>query len=350
MTHDTFTRVIISIGYCFFFRRTSSSFYFLYKQAPRSLLKYDMPNISVIRGTSSLRNVCFTLFPPESADITTPDGLVNRTNTIRYMVWQEERCPSTQRLHLQGYVEFTNPAKFSVIQTLFKFPGHYEKRRGSRDQARDYCRKEDTRVRGPFEMGEWTSRQGTRSDLDEIIVAIQGGATPDDIDTTFPDQAAKFHSWILRVYQAHQKTLQSKPEIILRPWQASLYETLQAPPHGRQIMWYWDEKGGTGKTTFSRWLIHSLKKVAYFRGGRCADVAFAYNYEPVVIFDYCRDSIEYINYSTLEHFKDGMLFSAKYQSCSKIFDIPHVLVFANQEPDRSKLSSDRWDIHHIASI
>lgn len=28
--------------------------------------------------------------------------------------------------------------------------------------------------------------------------------------------------------------------------------------------------------------------------------------------------------------------------------IPHVVVFANFEPDKSKLSFDRWDIRHIS--
>jgi len=28
----------------------------------------------------------------------------------------------------------------------------------------------------------------------------------------------------------------------------------------------------------------------------------------------------------------------------------HILVFANFEPDRAAMSTDRWDVHHIASV
>ena len=43
------------------------------------------------------------------------------------------------------------------------------------------------------------------------------------------------------------------------------------------------------------------------------------------------------------------MFSPKYESTSKLYNIPHVLVFANWMPDMSRLSIDRWDIMHLCT-
>lgn len=305
----------------------------------------------------SIRSVCFTLFFPNDhvTPYDTATGIFKSTDAIRYAIWQLERCPNTDRIHIQGYLELRTSKRFSGIKKLFWLQDtvHLEKRQGTRDQAREYCRKEDTQVCGPFEFGTWINGPGERSDLELIKQAITDGADQQQIDNDFPEQAARYQQWVRRMiaYERH-KNLQV-PQITLRPWQEDLVEILSTPPHPRQIMWYWDPNGNAGKTTFARWLMTSplfTKKVAYFRGGKHADVAYAYNYEEVVIFDYCRDSLEFISYSVLEHLKDGMIFSTKYEATKKIFNTPHVLVFANQEPNRSKLSQDRWNVHQILTL
>lgn len=35
---------------------------------------------------------------------------------VRYFIAQEEVCPTTQRLHLQGYMEWTNPIRMSAVK------------------------------------------------------------------------------------------------------------------------------------------------------------------------------------------------------------------------------------------
>lgn len=275
---------------------------------------------------------------------------INDFSNIRYAVWQKECAPSTSMLHLQGYIEFKKPVRLPACKSYFVFNDvHLEKRKGTREQARAYCKKEESRVQGPFEYGEWIQGPGKRSDLDEVQEAIKNGATANDIDEQFPKQAAKYHSWVQRRLAAHQLEILRPPQIELRPWQTGLRDLLLGPPHPRKIHWYWEETGNSGKSTFARWFLLSYKtlSVKIFRGGRNVDVAFAYQCERVVFFDYPRDSLDYISYSTLEHLKDGCIFSSKYESVSKIFDPPHVIVFANREPDRSRLSADRWDVHHI---
>jgi hypothetical protein len=74
------------------------------------------------------------------------------------------------------------------------------------------------------------------------------------------------------------------------------------------------------------------------------DIAHAYNNETTVIIDLSRtqaDKIDHI-YSLMESFKNGRIFSPKYESISKTFKPCHVIVFANVIPDHANLSQDRW--------
>jgi len=81
--------------------------------------------------------------------------------------------------------------------------------------------------------------------------------------------------------------------------------------------------------------------------GKCADIAHAYNYEEIVVFDFSREQEERINYQIIEKFKDGRIFSPKYDSKCKVFKGARVIVFSNFDPDKSKLSEDRWDVMRV---
>lgn len=114
----------------------------------------------------------------------------------------------------------------------------------------------------------------------------------------------------------------------------------------RKVLWIWEETGHTGKTFLGEYLcIH--RNAFLVTGGKHADIAFAYNLERTVVFDFARDQSERVPYQLLEAFKNGYIFSPKYQSCTKRFEPARVIVFANFAPDESKLSADRWDIRYI---
>lgn len=67
--------------------------------------------------------------------------------TVRYVVAGLETCPETGRLHWQGYVEFTQAVDLSrVKQELDCAWVHLEPRRGTQQQAMDYCKKGDSGV------------------------------------------------------------------------------------------------------------------------------------------------------------------------------------------------------------
>lgn len=95
---------------------------------------------------------------------------------IRYVVWQLEKAPTTEEVHVQGYVEFTKPQRRPAVQrALRNETAHVEPRRGSRDQAREYARKEDTRFDGPWEVGVWIGGRGDRTDLVALLSDLEAG-------------------------------------------------------------------------------------------------------------------------------------------------------------------------------
>ncbi len=93
----------------------------------------------------------------------------------RYLVVQLERG-ETGTDHYQGYVEFASRKTLAACKRLLP-RAHWEPRRGSREAARAYSQKEDTRVRGPYEFGEWIGGPGARSDISALQEATQAGAT-----------------------------------------------------------------------------------------------------------------------------------------------------------------------------
>ncbi len=109
---------------------------------------------------------------------------------FNYMVGQlevgEEGTP-----HWQVYVEFDNPRRFGPLKK--QFPNvHLETRRGTRDQARGYCMKEDTRVAGPWESGVWRQQRGRRVDLEAVMERVKAGATMRELYEEFPAAAVKY--------------------------------------------------------------------------------------------------------------------------------------------------------------
>jgi len=63
----------------------------------------------------------------------------------------------------------------------------------------------------------------------------------------------------------------------------------------------------------------------------------------IIIIDIPRSyDIGYLNYTAIEKLKDGLFFSGKYESLTKMFDSPHVICMANFPPDLTQLSVDRW--------
>ena len=144
---------------------------------------------------------------------------------IRYFVYQLETAPETGRLHIQGYIEFYKQVRLTTVKRrLASSKVHAEQRKGSRNQARDYCLKDDSpwfqanhpdwiekgsRVQStqPVELGVWATRQGHRVDPMGVADLIKSGATESQIFEKAPVQYLKFSNGIRRA--RHLQTMKN---------------------------------------------------------------------------------------------------------------------------------------------
>lgn len=143
------------------------------------------------------RHWCFTLFVEDEKDYET---LVVAEGLIRFAVWQLERCPESQRLHIQGYIEYTRSVRMGTVKQALGESVHLEQRLGTREQAIEYCRKDDSRVRGPWTTGSDNLSQGKRTDLDSIALCIREGGSLDDVVEEYPSQYIRYRRGIEALY------------------------------------------------------------------------------------------------------------------------------------------------------
>lgn len=207
--------------------------------------------------------------------------------------FQLEMAPTTGQLHYQGWVSLKQKEYFNTIRNIMA-PMHIE---GVKDNYKSdcYCRKGETKIEGP-----WNEK------------------------STFI------------------KTIELTDE-----WMQDLsLDLTECEPDPRKIIWYVDIIGGKGKTSFSKYMAVK-HKACILNSGKSSDVAYAINNPKIVIIDLSRSIEGHFNYDILEQIKNGMVFSSKYESNTKMFNNPHVVVFSNWAPDINKLSKDRWDIRYL---
>lgn len=148
--------------------------------------KIVLRSYNIIIMTS--RNYCFTIY--------NMDWKIENSEKIRYCVYQKEECPTTKKPHYQGYIELDKPMRVAGVRKLLNCNAHLEVKKGTRDQARTYCMKEESRIDGPWEIGTWTNGQGTRTDLSNIAKLIIEGRPESEIFEQNPETYIKYHSGI----------------------------------------------------------------------------------------------------------------------------------------------------------
>lgn len=99
---------------------------------------------------------------------------LNEIKDARYILYQEELCPSTKKPHLQGYVQFNNPIEKRQVQKRINRGKIWCKpAKGEPDQCHIYCTKDESAARNGNEKEEGKmTKQGNRTDIQELRLSV----------------------------------------------------------------------------------------------------------------------------------------------------------------------------------
>ncbi len=148
------------------------------------------------------RRWCLTLNNPENyctngRDITLEElfSEYDKTSGLRYAIWQLEKGDEGTP-HIQAYVEFGRPTRFSFIKPWFDTHGHWEVARKPREACVRYCSKEPSRISGPWEFGDSQLNPGKRTDILECKRMLDDNVPESEIaETCFKPWAKYFKAF-----------------------------------------------------------------------------------------------------------------------------------------------------------
>lgn len=242
-----------------------------------------------------------------------------------YVVGKEVGASGTP--HLQGCFSLITRVRFQTLKNMLTQKDlktiHIEKMLGKPWQAIEYCKKD--------------------GDISQYVA--DSYSLPTKPKTQFIKQSETMPNLLTKKITIED--LNQEQKNLVNIFKEKLCQK------SRQIYWFWESEGNWGKTLCSLYMIDNYG--ALMLSGACKDAIYGfYNYcetnrrvPPVVIFDIPRVSEDHISYQALEQIVNGCVFSPKYEGGMLRFDKPHVIVFANQTPEVSKLSADRWRIINL---
>lgn len=286
----------------------------------------------------------YTLNNPSQEEQDLVENLYLQHATVYHVAGQEVGESGTP--HVQGFVIFNTPKRLTQVRPLLA-RAHWESSRGTALQASDYCKKE-----GNFK--EWgtlpAKTQGKRNDwerLREYVDELGQRPTRRELLLQFPHLMGRYertvHDYVSALFPEPSLT-DSLPR---DGWQLDLVNRLLEEPEDRLVDFIYDFEGGKGKSWVTKYfLTHHSEKTQVLRIGKRDDLAMAIDPQKSIFFiDVPRTQMEYLQYSVLESLKDRIVFSPKYHSSTKILShLPHVVVLCNEYPDRSSMTSDRFNV------
>lgn len=288
---------------------------------------------------------CFTLNNPTSEEESVL-GNYWTNHHAEYLVYGRETGTSGTP-HFQGYIIFHERKILSAVRRTIN-RAHWEISRGTPKQASDYCKKE-----GNYEEhGTLPSTQGKRTDWERLreYVEEHGRPGPRQLWREFPSLMGRYEHGVKCYLSALQPIPALTNSAPREGWQRDLYDRLQNEPNDREVEFIIDYDGGKGKSWLCCYMIdHHSEQTQILRIGKRDDLAHAVDPDKTIfLIDVPRSQMDYLQYSILESLKDRIVFSPKYHSMTKVLvGKPHVIVFCNEDPDLTKMSSDRYRTTYV---
>ncbi len=245
---------------------------------------------------SPAKRWCFTLNNYTEKEISSISSKINSQCSLG-IIGKEVGEQSTP--HLQGYFEFKTKKRPKGIFNNNRI--HFEKCKGNRQTNIDYCSKEGN------------------------IIFRLNVSEPYSID------------------------------ISLNKWETYIQKNiLDTKPDERSIYWFWENKGCAGKTVFQKWItlnypniIVTSGKIGDMKNGVLTYIQNTNMYPKVVLVNIPRVNSGHVSIAGLECIKDMFFYSTKYEGGQVCGPNPHIIVFANEEPEYHKLSEDRLKVFNI---
>lgn len=283
------------------------------------------------------------------------------------LMFEQEIAPSTGTPHLQGFIVFnTKKSGYQVVEIAKGI--YWHPMDGSIEANKTYCSKDKTGVvilgELPLSKAEKGAKggkyghKGAEAGIEEnvwlkITKEILAGTSYRQLAIMFPEEHGRYPKGFKEKFEL----LRPQPKFDLKErygrlyeWQSELLEIIGKDPNARSVQWIWSKQGNVGKSDMLKHLV-SCNGFQPMQNAPTRDLACAWKGSSVA-FDYSRDEQHggNINYAALEHIKNRLVFSPKYESVTKMsedFKDVFVVCFSNQLPDISKLSPDRWEIYEI---
>lgn len=227
------------------------------------------------------------------------------TTSDRYIIGREVGEQGTP--HLQCFFRFKNPKRFTTLKSLIPH-GHWEIAKGSIQDNFKYCSKE-----GHYDSN--IKPKVSREDLRNMV-------------------------------------LSSYENVVWKDWQQDVINIIDEEPDSRSIHWIYEPAGNVGKSFLCKFL--ACRQGTIVCSGKATDIFNQVNatiesgtVPKIVICDIPRVVSKYVSYQAIEKIKDGCLYSGKYEGGLCIFPNVHVVCFANQKPDKTAMSEDRWRVYRV---
>lgn len=313
------------------------------------------------------RNWCFTHNNYTQEDILVVKAWATTLAGFMGVMFEEEAGEAKATPHLQGFVCFSTMKSGKQMNEIGPRT-HWSVMKGSIESNKTYCSKDDSGVVviGQFPMsardkGIAGAAHGVKgkqfgqlapASWDELIKAIKAGKTRRELMEAFPKLAGQyskgFDNYIAEFTPKHTFSILERYGSYL-PWQEQLIDIIALGAGPREVIWIYSPEGNVGKSDMAKHLIYN-QGFQPLQNATSRDLSCAWQCGSVVI-DLARDQGgSPINYGFMECVKDGRSFSSKYESTCKLADPKRnrfVICFANERPDPSKLSADRWAIFRV---